>query len=621
MGILNKHGEPLDRELLAGLTQSLIFRGPDAQHIWTGGPAGLGHTLFHTGLGPPREKQPCTLDGSVWITADARIDARADLVAALSARGRHGAREATDAELILHAYHVWGVNCVEHLLGDFAFAIWDGPSQRLFCARDHLGVKPFFYADRPGCFVFSNTLDTVRLHGEVSRKLDDLAIADFLLFGGYQDPAGTAFADIRRLPAAHSLTAADGRLSVRRYWTMPVDEPCYYRRGQDYVDRFHELLREAVRDRSHTDRIAVLMSGGLDSPSLAATANDPSVSPARVSAFTMVFDRLFPDQERHFAGLVAKRLGIPIHFWVADEPERLRYSQMPVVHTPEPEAEPWFLEHWAAYWREMASLGRVAFHGEGPDNALHYEWRPHLAWLFRNRRWGRLLGDVGFDLLAHRRVPLLSRIPAMLRSRRVRREWDVPFPPWLSQELTASLDLRRRYAQVNEPEPSPHPVRPVGYRSFQTLLWPQMYEACDPAWTRVPLEIRHPFADLRVLRFLLSVPGLPWCRAKYLMRRVSRGVLPPEVLSRPKAPLSGDPGLEKARLFGLPSFFEPTSELVWYVNPERLSPSVAEGPAKFSFDLRPAALNWWLRALAGGRESLNREISHELAERTIGQAG
>ena len=107
---------------------------------------------------------------------------------------------ATDVELILRAYQVWGEDCVERLLGDFCFAIWDAPRRRLFCARDQMGVKPFFYAHLGSCFIFSNTLDCVRQHPAVSDRINDLAIADFLVYDMSQDPGATAFVDIRRLP-------------------------------------------------------------------------------------------------------------------------------------------------------------------------------------------------------------------------------------------------------------------------------------------------------------------------------------------------------------------------------------------------------------------------------------
>ena len=108
--------------------------------------------------------------------------------------------------------------------------------RRLFCARDHLGVKPFFYARLGQTIVFSNTLDCVRLHPGVSSELNDLAIADFLLFGANQEFDTTSFHDIQRLPPAHCLTGSREAITCRRYWTLPIDEPIVFRRAEDYTD-------------------------------------------------------------------------------------------------------------------------------------------------------------------------------------------------------------------------------------------------------------------------------------------------------------------------------------------------------------------------------------------------
>ena len=147
------------------------------------------------------DKQPAALDGRLWIAADARIDARAELIAKLKAKGKAASAlspQTPDAQLILHAYDAWGDGCVEHLLGDFSFAIWDAPRRRLFCARDQIrSIKSLYYAHLGSLVVFSNTLDCVRRHPGISGRLNDLAIADFLLFGMNQGPFNNV---VRRYP-------------------------------------------------------------------------------------------------------------------------------------------------------------------------------------------------------------------------------------------------------------------------------------------------------------------------------------------------------------------------------------------------------------------------------------
>ena len=310
VGIVHFDGMPVDRHLLRRMADFMAFRGPDAQEIWIDGNVGFGHALLKTTDDSERERQPFTLDGQVRIVSDARVDARSELIAKLKAKGHEDLSSgAEDVELILRAYQVWDENCVEHLLGDFAFAIWDGPRQRLFCARDHLGVKPLFYAYIGQRLIFSNTLGCIRQHPAVSDKLNDLAIADFLLFDVNQDKATTTFADIQRLQPAHTAMWSGSGLRLQRYWTLPIDEPIYYRRHQDYVDRFRELLRQAVGDRIRTNRVGIFMSGGLDSTTLAASAHgllSARSGDSGVRAFTTSNQGF--DNEGEYAGHDRKRM-------------------------------------------------------------------------------------------------------------------------------------------------------------------------------------------------------------------------------------------------------------------------------------------------------------------------
>ena len=591
-GMVNLDGAPADRSILVRLMESLTFRGPDGQGIWIEGVAGLGHTLLKTTDESDGEHQPLTVDGQVWIVADARIDARRDLIAELRARGHELAADVPDVELILRAYCVWQEECVEHLLGDFAFGIWDAPRRRLFCARDHMGVKPFFYAHLGRCVVFSNTLECVRRHPAVSDRLNDLAVADFLLFDLNQDKATTTFADIQRVPPAHSATWSENGLRLRPYWTLPIDEPIFYRRHGDYVAHFHELLRAAVGDRLRTNRVGIFMSGGLDSTTLAATAHDllrDRSGNSGVRAFTIAGS---DDEERHYAGLVAESLGISIEFednTVGIDPEWFQTS----FHTPEPVPWPTNLAAEWAYYQRMASYGRVVFYGEGVDNALGYEWRPYFAYLVRRRRYGRLIYDLLSHTVLHRRIPL----PALLRMVMRHQPKEPPgrlFPDWFNPDFEGRLQLRARWEQrLVEPQ-SPHPIRPIAYRSFDITAWQELSGGFDAERTRSLQEVRHPFLDLRLLRYLLAVPAVPWCRSKYLLRRAMRERLPKSVLRRPKTPLFHDPWTKRILECGMPPLV-PDPALEPYVDSSRV-PRVPVVPS-FWTDFRTRSLNYWLRNL------------------------
>ena len=272
VGIFHLDGAPIAPTLLRSLVDFLAFRGPDAHETWMETSIGLGHTLLRTTRESFGERQPAVFEGRYWITADARLDGRSELLAALDLSGCGIGHSVPDSELILRAYAKWGAACVEHLRGDFSFAIWDATTKQLFCARDQFGIKPFYYAIVGSVVIFSNTLDCIRRHPAVSGRLNDLAIADFLLFDMIREPGATSFADIQRLPPAHTLVCGRDGISLRRYWVLPVSAPIHYKRPSECVEQFRELLDQAVADRLRTNSVAVLMSGGLDSPTVAASA-------------------------------------------------------------------------------------------------------------------------------------------------------------------------------------------------------------------------------------------------------------------------------------------------------------------------------------------------------------
>ena len=274
VGIVNLDGAPADRELVE-VDESVGFN-----------------------------PHPLTIDGSVWLVADARID---------------GDRQFSDGDTILRAYEKWGEDCVEHLIGDFAFAIWDKRRRRLFCARDHFGVKPFFYSSVGNSFIFSNTLNVLRAERRISDELNETAVNDYLEQGLNQDLSTTIFRDIHRLPGGHTLTFANDSLTTRCYWTPTIKNEIRFRDPQSYVERFNELLTAATKDRLRTNRVSISMRGGLDSTSLAVIARDLLPESASVQAVTVVYDELIQDEERQYSTLAASSLGIPIHHVKADD--------------------------------------------------------------------------------------------------------------------------------------------------------------------------------------------------------------------------------------------------------------------------------------------------------------
>ena len=202
--VFHLDGGPVDPVWLETMADFLAFRGPDGRKVWISGSAGMCHTLLRTSAENGGHAQIASLGDRLWIAADARIDDRERIIAALPA-SHTDLRSASSAELILLAYEAWGEACVEHLLGDFSFVIWDARQRRVFAARDHLGVRPLFYSLVGKCLLISNTLDCLRQIPNVSNELNERAIGDLLLVGKNMRPEETYFRAIRRLPVAHRL--------------------------------------------------------------------------------------------------------------------------------------------------------------------------------------------------------------------------------------------------------------------------------------------------------------------------------------------------------------------------------------------------------------------------------
>src|SRR5580704_11331832 len=220
-GIVDFGGESVDEAVLRDLTEQMAFRGPDRRQIRNEGPVGFGHALLDNTFESEQDHQPLSLDREVWIVADARIDDQSTLIEALRSRGAIVANGACDAELIVRAYHVWGIDCVEQLMGDFAFAIWDGPHRRLMLARDQFGVTPMYYARLRDRIIFGNTLEVVRKYPGIRNDLNEDAVGDYLLIGHSIDLENTFFSQIRSVPPASRIVWDDGVQSPpQRYWTL-----------------------------------------------------------------------------------------------------------------------------------------------------------------------------------------------------------------------------------------------------------------------------------------------------------------------------------------------------------------------------------------------------------------
>jgi asparagine synthase (glutamine-hydrolysing) len=613
VGIYDRSGAPVDRALLQGLAHCLSYRGPDWRDTWSSGSIGFGHTLLRTTRESQIERQPASLDGRFFITADARIDCREELRIKIAEKnyGTPG-RTATDSELILHSYAAWGAECVQHLRGDFAFAIWDARKKLLFCARDHFGVKPFYYAELGELFLFSNTLNCLRQHPEVSEELNDAAIGDFLLFGLNCDAATTTFRDIRRLPAAHVMTVSSEGLRIQRYWSAPTEGRIRYNRMEDYVEHFQILLQAAVADRTRVDRAGILLSGGLDSGTVAATARELAGSAGGTTdlrAYTVVYESLIPDQDGHYAREVAEFLKIPQQSIPMDGLQPFERWDDPEISGPEPVDDPFFAGLFDQF-RTIAADCRVVLSGEGADNLMHFEMWPFARALMRERQWASLFRETSRYLsLRASIVPGLKRRALGLFGK----DPTAPFyPPWLAPDFARRLNLKDRAKEWSElPAFRPHPILPKGHVSLSLPHWSAMFEQENPGLTRCPVEVRYPFLDLRVVNFLLALPPFPLFFGKKLLRDVAAGRLPESVRTRPKTPVTGNPLLVHLRRSQTGSMdqLEWNAEMDLYVDRSALTSFRGNtNREQTQASVRPRCLNFWLQSARKVRYNLRAEV-------------
>jgi asparagine synthase (glutamine-hydrolysing) len=335
------------------------------------------------------------------------------------------------------------------------------------------------------------------------------------------------------------LSATDAALKLRRYWTVPVEDEIRYRRESDYVDQFRELLGRAVHDRLRVPRATVLMSGGLDSSSVAAFAATAAPSGQdRLKAFTLFHRKLIPDREPHFAGLVAQALRIPIQYLEVDRYNLFDGWEDGTYCPAEPHPDP-LNALLLDFLTQALTFSRIVLTGQGGDPALGSSVSHYAFLLLRERRLGRLFHDFGHFLLSEGRA---SRLYLATRWRVLRdRHQKPPDPPqWLNAEFSSRFPYSERYGRVFEGAASPHRLRPYAHRGLSSPVWPDQFALYDPDATGVPVQFAHPYFDIRLIRALLRFPPVPWCTDKEIVRVALRGMLPDSVRLRRKSPLVED---------------------------------------------------------------------------------
>ena len=270
-GIFNRNGKPIEEKTVHTMLDAMSYWEPDERNTWIDGPVALGHAMLWNTPESKYEHLPLEKDAYV-LNMDARIDNRDELLRELELPDR-SLEEIGDSEFILAAYKKWGEECPKYLLGDFAFTIWDEKKRQLFCARDHIGIKPFYYHMNDEIFIYANDIRCLVAHPDISKNINDEAVAIYLTKGELWHPSITFFETIQKLPPATSLTVLEKSTDKKIYWEAEYSPKIRFNTLEEYSKKLRELLEDSVHKRLRTENpIASHLSGGLDSSVIATIA-------------------------------------------------------------------------------------------------------------------------------------------------------------------------------------------------------------------------------------------------------------------------------------------------------------------------------------------------------------
>ncbi len=489
-GIVRFDGTAVEPGWIELMTAALTHRGSDGITHTTDNGVAFGHCMLRTTPESLEEEQPLeSADGSLVLVCDGRVDNWEELRSELLSMGAR-LHQRSDAELVLQAYQLWGPDCLRHIDGDFAFAIWNKQTRRLFCARDHIGNKPFNYYWDGSTLVFASELQAILALPFVPQKFNRGVLAEFLASQWYSKDE-TFWLGVQRLPAAHCITAEHSGPKISQYWSPELFTPLVYPRDEDYIEHYRSVLNDTVRrlSRSHQP-LAVEVSGGLDSSSVFAVAEhlrrDGQLASPELFGYTMNFEGVADADEIAYCRAVGSHLNQSIVEVAPARPplswyrSRARQTQdFPTVpntammgnlmqQASEADArvlltgqggDEWLGSGYAFYSEEMAEqrwrqLYRL-FWRDTPENGLawstwyliRYGLAPSLPlWLQQGLRWLRNSRAVGFDRSAWLQHDLREALKQQEKKQIVPRNMKLRWPGQRN-ELATLADPYSAYAR------------------------------------------------------------------------------------------------------------------------------------------------------------------------------
>lgn len=565
-GVYNLDGKPVSSKLLEEMSAILSHRGADDSGIWSDEAIGLGHRMLKTTPEASNEKLPfSSRDKSLAVTADARLDNRRELTELLGPFNKSDSSVA-NSELILSAYEKWGEACAEHLLGDFAFAIWDSRKRQLFCARDHFGVKPFYYYSSENLFAFATEIKALLLLPETSKCLNEVKIANYLV-GTFEQKDTTFYRNVFRLLPGHAATINRQDKRIFSYWSLKLPPKLKLNSDGEYAEALRERFAEAVRCRLSTSVpvIGTMLSGGLDSSSITCMARKllADEKTKQLHTFSAVFDQVKECDERQYINAVLRENNVSSHFIVADNYGPFADIDEIVRVQDEPVSASNLYFNWLSYKIAKAEGIKVILDGYDGDNTISHGLG-FFTELARAGEWTKLVSE---------NIAYARKINEPWQQTAWSWVWYFGLDPWISknkftsrarsgvQGIKRKVGINKKMAAVNQnlvggvklnPDfaeclssaeaDKKMPFKPKTER--ENHLWSltdngtpfSPLEVLDYASGSFSVEVRFPFWDKRLIEFCLSVPPEQKIRkgwTRMIMRRAMEGVLPTEVQWRP----------------------------------------------------------------------------------------
>jgi len=555
-GLYYRNQQMVDRETLNNMGASMLHRGPDGIEVWSERNIGIGNCMFHTTPESVGETLPYVdKDSGLVITADARIDAREELAKSLGLfeRLKNGI---PDSHLILAAYRKWQTKCVHHLVGDFAFLIWDKNRQHLFCARDHLGVKPLYYHLSDQVFAVGSEVRAILKIPEVPKQINEARIADFLVeqLEGI-DKTSTFYKSISRLPPAHTLLVSKEKIVIEKYWDLDAETEIRYQSDNEYVEAFHEIFKESVKDRLRCNGKATsMLSGGNDSSYIVGTARQlmQDAGSAPLPVYSGVSERDQDCRETYFINSVITQGGIES---IKVRPGDVSNFEQELLVTDGSLEELFDISMtipMVFYLMARDRGQRVMLDGVEGD-LVHSLSTSYPASLFRCGHYARAISE-SFDIWRNtygKQVSLNYTFKATIRAALIPdylRRWKRKLPAKsiqanilkgniINRDFAREVDIESRlgilashstlgsHASLREKQ-----VHNIMHPYLVTAL-----ERYDRIASICTVEPRHPLLDKRLVEFSVSLPWEQKVRhgwSKYIIRRAGESFLPQEVVWR-----------------------------------------------------------------------------------------